>query len=321
MSEDNLALPPVNATHHTYRPHLPERFDGSVDGFSALTWLRTVKRYFLATSVPTLLQTVHAVSFLGQTASRWFDGSGLADTTPFSDFETSFLAYFVPPDFSNVLWREMMSLRMTTTVEAYVQKANETLTALLATETVATREAIERSANITFLQGCPKALREILEAVQIRETLSIRDLHQSAIRYDRIYHFRPDDIAANGTAAALLARTNTQSSVVAAQLRSAPVESSAMDIDSLRMELNVLRRDLQYLRQQPRSNNGSLAPLTPAERQHLREIGGCFRCRRPGHNQYNCPSSPARRPTRVNNIGTASVPSPAPLGNGPSDQA
>jgi len=32
-----------------------------------------------------------------------------------------------------------------------------------------------------------------------------------------------------------------------------------------------------------------LAPITDEEREHLRRIRGCFRCRKPGHTQYYCP--------------------------------
>ncbi len=37
-----------------------------------------------------------------------------------------------------------------------------------------------------------------------------------------------------------------------------------------------------------------LAPLTPAERERLRKIGGCFRCRKVGHIGQQCPEYPAK---------------------------
>lgn len=36
--------------------------------------------------------------------------------------------------------------------------------------------------------------------------------------------------------------------------------------------------------------NRKLSPLTQAERDRLRKIGGCFRCREPGHIAPNCPT-------------------------------
>ncbi|GAQ93650.1 hypothetical protein KFL_017600010 [Klebsormidium nitens] len=60
--------------------------------------------------------------------------------------------------------------------------------------------------------------------------------------------------------------------------------------DPVPMEIDALRR--------------RLPPLTDAERDRLRKIGGCFRCRQTGHIATNCPlntQSPVQRPG-VNHI-------------------
>lgn len=43
----------------------------------------------------------------------------------------------------------------------------------------------------------------------------------------------------------------------------------------------------------------SITKLTPAERERLRKMGGCFRCRKPGHLARDCPL-PNRQHPRVN---------------------
>jgi hypothetical protein len=55
------------------------------------------------------------------------------------------------------------------------------------------------------------------------------------------------------------------------------------------MEIDVLRR--------------RVAPITDAERDRLRKIGGCFRCLQPGHIATNCPlnQSSVQRP-QVNHV-------------------
>jgi hypothetical protein len=61
----------------------------------------------------------------------------------------------------------------------------------------------------------------------------------------------------------------------------------------------------------PRQDNRGPAPmdvdsisrLTDAERERLRKIGGCFRCRKPGHLARDCPLTDRRHP-RINAIDT-----------------
>jgi hypothetical protein len=42
----------------------------------------------------------------------------------------------------------------------------------------------------------------------------------------------------------------------------------------------------------------TLKKLTPEERAHLRSIGACFRCRKPGHLSRECPSQTASGPSK-----------------------
>ena len=43
----------------------------------------------------------------------------------------------------------------------------------------------------------------------------------------------------------------------------------------------------------------AITKLTPAERERLRKMGGCFRCRQSGHLARNCPL-PNRQHPRIN---------------------
>jgi hypothetical protein len=54
------------------------------------------------------------------------------------------------------------------------------------------------------------------------------------------------------------------------------------------MEIDVLRR--------------RVAPLTDAERDRLRKIGGCCRCRQPGHIATNCPLNQSGVQPKFNHV-------------------
>ena len=60
------------------------------------------------------------------------------------------------------------------------------------------------------------------------------------------------------------------------------------DSDPVPMEIDALRR--------------RLPPLTDSERDRLRKIGGCFRCRQTGHIATNCPLGTSTGRPSVNNV-------------------
>ncbi|KAG0301748.1 hypothetical protein BGZ99_003335 [Dissophora globulifera] len=292
----SVVLPASTAN---YRYPNPDKFDGALDGFSALTWLTAVRRFLRVSNVAETFHTVVAISFLGTNAARWFNGCGLKDTCAFDLFEDKFKLRFIPKDFGNQVRARVASLRMSSTVENYVAEARDLLTVLLeqAADDSARRE-IESFVYISFIQGCPNALNELLRALQVTTTLDIYGIFQAAGQYDQVYHFKPDSKSQVGSSLGL-----TQSSVVAAQLQS--VNPMAMEIDNLRLEVNALRSQL--------NGKGKLAPLNAAERQRLQKRGACFKCRQDGHMARECP---------VRSLNHVAVPEDAPYlvsGNAPSN--
>ncbi|KAF9547106.1 hypothetical protein BGW38_009645 [Lunasporangiospora selenospora] len=180
------------STPSFHYPH-PEKFQGKRDGFSALTWLRSVRRYFLATSTPENIKTVVAASLLGEEAGQWFDGSSLPDDTSFPEFERRFKLAYIPSDFDSVLRSRLATLRMSTTVDAHVAEARRLLTALLAdASSDLTRIELQKLAHVSFLEGCPKSLQQLLRALMVSQTLSVYQLFEAAEQYDRVYNFTPD---------------------------------------------------------------------------------------------------------------------------------
>ncbi|KAF9915311.1 hypothetical protein FBU30_002071 [Linnemannia zychae] len=75
----------------------------------------------------------------------------------------------------------------------------------------------------------------------------------------------------------------------------------AMDLDNIKVQFNNINKRLDSISRsfnnnqyRPRFQNNNGYPqhpprLTDNEREHLDQIGGCYRCRQPGHMGPNCP--------------------------------
>ncbi|KAG0311495.1 hypothetical protein BGZ99_010124, partial [Dissophora globulifera] len=162
-SPDTTTTVVLPAPTSGYRfPH-PNKFADQCDGFSVLTWLKA------------------------------FGGCGLQDDAPFDQFESKFKFAYVPSDIGNQVRAHLAAFHMSSTVDRYVAEARQLLTVLLADadENSACKE-IESFVYISFIQGCPKALNELLRVLQVTSSLDVYGLFQAAEQYDQVYHFKPD---------------------------------------------------------------------------------------------------------------------------------
>ncbi|KAG0310741.1 hypothetical protein BGZ99_000173 [Dissophora globulifera] len=82
---------------------------------------------------------------------------------------------------------------MSSTVDRYVAEALQLLTVLPvdAYEYSACKE-VESFARISLIQGFPKAVNELLRALQVTLSLDVYGVFQTAEQYDQVYHFKPD---------------------------------------------------------------------------------------------------------------------------------
>lgn len=281
----------------------PQPFNGVRDGFSALTWLKTMERYFCATQLRSDLYTVMAVAYLGPRSAEWFNGSGISHDASFEDFKKAFKNAFIPDDFLRVVRHSLATLRMTSTVEDYTTESRRLLSVLTSeAKDVSARYEIESMAHISFIEGCPKSLQQLLSAMLVTQALTVEQLYQAAEKYDRIYHFQ-SDVAPLSSATAAPTPRLTQPAVVATNLAAA--NPMAMEIDNLRVELNYLKTQLYQ-----RTNR---SPLSRGEREDLTRRRGCFKCRQEGHFARDCPERGAPRGggRRLNLVSVNHDPNPA----------
>ncbi|KAF9913672.1 hypothetical protein FBU30_003098, partial [Linnemannia zychae] len=247
-------------------------------------------------------QTPHAISYLDKAGpARWFDGSGLEDNCKFEEeFIPAFKAEYVPHNFSSMCRKALTNLQMTTDFPSYLATFKEYLLALLASATdQSAADTIHEFAQTSFIDNCPRSLRAMIEAELVKSPrLTLTEIFSFADQMDKVYSIQPD----------LKSGKSNISPVIGAPFISFPKPSDpnpmAMDLDNIQVQFNNLNRRLDHFSHsfnnnrfydRSRNNNNNNNPprhpprLTDNERLHLDNIGGCYRCRQPGHMGPDCP--------------------------------
>lgn len=144
----------------------PPVFKGARDGFSALTWLVAVNRYFTLAKVEEADRTPHALSYLDTPGpARWFDGCGLADTCDFQqEFTPAFKKEYIPHNFAGNCRRALTSLRMTSDFSTFLLMFKDLLGALLGyAPDESAKVTVNEFAQTSFIDNCPLALQQLIE--------------------------------------------------------------------------------------------------------------------------------------------------------------
>jgi len=226
----------------TFKFPRPELYQGERDGFKCTAWLTAVRRFFVGANIPTAQQTLHAVVFLTSSAALWWEGQALTDDAPFSQFERAFKDEFCPAGFDDHVRSLLFSIKLESTVADYIARLRRYMAVLSpANMSDDARLLLNNTAKTCFLNGCPEALRQMLQSLDIASgsQKTVHDLCAAAEQFDTIYHFSassPTTVPTGGQ------------QFVAAQ-SNARSDPMAMEIDNLRVQLNALR---QQIRSNPR---------------------------------------------------------------------
>jgi hypothetical protein len=253
---------------------LPKSFHGSSTAGAVENLLSDCEQYFFGMSVAADRQVLFAAGLLGGSAKSWWrflcqrlEGTDEhASLYLWSYFHAELLARFRAVNASRHARDKMASLKQDGSVRTYAYKLQELSTQV---PSMQDEELLDR-----FIRGLkPRTRMEVV----MREPESFDEAVKLADRFDSL--FFPGfgfDRQPKGN------RIGTNPMPILSR----PVNPVS---DPTTMEIDVLRR------------RG--APLTDAERDQLRKIGGCFRCRQPGHIAANCPlnQSNVQRPT-VNHV-------------------
>ncbi|KAG0195437.1 hypothetical protein BGX28_001373, partial [Mortierella sp. GBA30] len=256
-------------------------------------------RFFAGARIDPTEQTLHAVIFLRESASLWWEGNSLPDSAPFEEFEEAFRAEFRPAGFMDYIRGLVLETKFTTTLSEYISIIRRLRGMLMSSISGDDgKQVMDDTIKASFLKGVPKELNQMLLSYEVANphTCDLHNILTAAERFDQIYHFKPDQ------SQQLPANNTPRHHALATAPNFVQPDPMAMEIDHIALAINALtqlanlrnngnnrpRNNFQSNNHQQQynnrpNNNRPLAPLTQQERNYLRANGGCFKCRQLGH--------------------------------------
>lgn len=261
-----------------YKVAPADTFTGAPDhyGLKCTHFFAYLEVFFSANAVPEDKRVYHAVNHLRDAAALWWTElghQGLQPTT-WGGFKQELRARFSASDSEQTIRGRLSRLRQVASVQAY---AAEFLSLATQAPNLADNEL---RAIYTF--GLKETVR-IFTAM--RSPTTLRDTVAASIDVDNILFVS----TGRGQSSLLHGGRHSQHRQPSGRPHGSSYSNSSHTYASaaangpVPMELGTV-------------SAAPLPPLTAAEREHLRRIGGCFRCRNPGHIASQCPAGSAAAP-------------------------
>jgi hypothetical protein len=249
------------------KPTKPKPYEGAVDAVACLNFIENQEEYYQIVSLHQTEWVKYTAVSLEGDAKTWWRNSGLTLESTWQDFRKTFIEYFTPPDTTSAARQELNKLRQgRLSVADYTTKFRR-LARLI--------PSMDRETTLfIYTHGLETTTSR---EVRLRQPGTLDEaIKLATIMHGILHPVAPTSISAPSTSA-------TQQSA-----------TEPMDLDSLRILLaNVMNTTNINAMRRP------LPKLTHAERERLKRIGACFRCRRTGHRFSECRSGQA-----MNNIET-----------------
>ena len=238
------------------RPPKPEFFYGEdKDRLRVLDWTRAVNQYFRAAGTAEEKRVMYAACLLRGAALRWWHDVPNEPVT-WEDFAHRLTTYFIPAGTEVTARSQLARLYQRTSVAEFTDRFRA-----IASNVPTMTDAEKRNAYTNGLKSEVRKQVAFANPGTFEETVAIAS--------------RIDDILfqeGRRDPRRLLPRADGASTSAAAANGPAP------------MDLSVIRRSPA-----PNTDGPRLAKLSDRERERLRSIGACFRCRQPGHMSSQCP--------------------------------
>lgn len=264
----------------SYKAPKPSLFVGGRNALATRDWLQELERYCRRTALPREEWTSAAVDHLRGPASTWFQTTSMTDRSSWDDFKAAFLTEFRPSDHQRSILMELRTLKQPSVKDmtTYVNRFRDLALQL--------DKPVDEMLREYFIEGLVIDTRV---QVEIANPSTWSDAIRVAERINGVFaraqqHQRHIYIPTTATTNHAAPTTATAAPTVAPSYLDGIGEP--MDIDNIRFRT---------------TNRRPLGRLTDAEREELRRIGACFRCRRPGHRATDCRSAPAQG-RRLNSV-------------------
>lgn len=249
------------------KPTKPKPYEGAIDAVACLNFIENQEEYYGIVNLDNSEWVKYTAVNLEGDAKAWWRNSSLTLDSTWEDFRKAFIEYFTPPDTVGAARLELNKLRQgKLSVADYTTKFRR-LTRLIP-------NMDQESITFLYTHGLePSTSKE----VRLRQPGSLDEaIRQATILHSILHPVAPTIV--------------TVPSAPAKQ----PSSTEPMDIDNLHVLLaNLMNATAINAMKRP------LGKLTTTERDRLRRIGACYRCRRTGHIATECRSGRA-----MNNLGT-----------------
>lgn len=250
------------------KPTKPKPYEGAIDAVACLNFIENQEEYYKIVNLhPNEWVKYTAVSLEGD-AKAWWRNSRLTLESPWNNFRVEFIKYFTPPDTAGAARMELNKLR-----QGKLSVSEYTTKFLRLTRLIPSMD--QESILFLYTHGLePNTSKE----VRLRQPESLEYAIEQATILHNILH--PTTPTALTSPNAPIKQTTS---------------AEPMDIDNLRVLLaNVMNTTNINAMRRP------LPKLTHAERERLKRIGACFRCRRTGHISSECRSGQAMNNLEMN---------------------
>jgi hypothetical protein len=282
------------------KPQRPSPYSGEIDADACINFIDNQKEYFTVVKLGLAEWVQYTALNLVDDAKSWWRSSGLSIHTPWDTFEADFLDFHTPPNAVAAAREALESLKQgKRSVALYTHEFRRLLRRV---------PTLDKGTALHWFQ---KGLEpDTSKEVKLRQPATLElAITQATLIHSILYPNGPTGFQAQ------------------------PQQSSNMEVDNLHVAVNNLTSQVNYLARQSGYNNnqnktgdnhnqnnakpfvynpntnykpsGPLPPkLSDPEKAFLYNNGGCYRCRKLGHQGFDCkifPSTP--RPGRqFNNI-------------------
>jgi hypothetical protein len=240
------------------KPTKPKPYTGAIDAVACLNFIENQEEYYQIVNLNENEWVKYTAVSLEGDAKAWWRDSGLNLTSSWQEFRQAFIDYFTPPDTTSAARMELSKLKQgKLSVADYTTKFRRMARLI---------PSMDRETTLfLYTHGLES---DTSREVRLRQPTTLDE----AIKLATIIHniLRPVAPTAVVAPAAPVAQQPT---------------AEPMDLDSLRILLTNLTKTTGI-----NAFQRPLPKLTNTERDRLRRIGACFRCRRTGHLASACRS-------------------------------